>query len=225
MSAHSFLIIGLGRFGRHIARKLSENGCEVMAVDKNEERVEEVLDYVTNAQTGDGTNPEFLSVPGVRNFDVCFVAIGDDFLASLETTSCLKELGARKVVSRAARDTQRKFLLRNGADDVVYPERDMGEWAAVRYSADSIFDFMTVDSDYGVFEVAVPDAWAGRTIGEIGVRSTYKINIVAVRTENGLDIAAGADYTLKPGTRLMVLGRTKDVTKLFTRRQGERLWH
>ncbi|MEE8792772.1 MAG: TrkA family potassium uptake protein [Erysipelotrichaceae bacterium] len=215
MSTRSFLIIGLGRFGRHVASKLNDMGMQVMAVDKEEKRVEEVLNYVTNAQVGDGTNQDFLSSLGVRNFDVCIVAIGDDFLAALETTSYLKELGAKKVVARASRDTQRKFLLRNGADDVVYPERDMGEWAAVRYAGDNIFDYMQLDGDFGVFEVGVPSAWVGRTIGEIGVRSHYKMNIVAVKTGKNMDVMTGADYTLEPGQTLMVLGRTKDITKYF----------
>jgi trk system potassium uptake protein TrkA len=215
MSSRSFLIIGLGRFGRHIASKLNEMGMQVMAVDKNEERVEEVLDYVTNAQVGDGTSQEFLASLGVRNFDVCIVAIGDSFLAALETTSYLKELGARKVVARASRDTQRKFLLRNGADDVVYPERDMGEWAAVRYAGDNIFDYMQIDGEFGVFEVGVPSSWVGRTIGEIGVRNQYKMNIIAVKTDSGMDIMTGADYRLEPDQTLMVVGRIKDVAKYF----------
>lgn len=119
----SVLLIGLGRFGRHIAMKLDELHHQVMVVDKEERRVEAVLPYVTNAQIGDGTNENFLCSLGVRNFDVCIVAIGDNFQNSLETTSLLKELGAKMVVSRVARDVHAKFLLRNGADEVVYPER------------------------------------------------------------------------------------------------------
>lgn len=123
----SVLLIGLGRFGKHIAMELKALNHQVMAVDTREERVEEVLPYVTSAQIGDSTNEEFLSSLGVRNFDVCIVAIGNDFQSSLETTSLLKELGARMVVSRAARDVQAKFLLRNGADEVVYPERQLAD--------------------------------------------------------------------------------------------------
>ena len=122
----SILLIGLGRFGKHVAQKLYELKHQVMAVDMIEERVNEVLPYVTNAQIGDGTNEEFLSSLGVRNFDVCIVAIGDNFQSSLETTSLLKELGAKMVVSRAARDVHAKFLLRNGADEIVYPEKTAG---------------------------------------------------------------------------------------------------
>ena len=121
------LLIGLGRFGRHIALQLNEMNHQVMAVDQDEERVNAALPFVTNAQIGDSTSEEFLSSIGVRNFDICIVAIGDNFQSSLETTSLLKELGAKRVVARASRDVQRKFLLRNGADEVVYPEKQYGD--------------------------------------------------------------------------------------------------
>jgi trk system potassium uptake protein TrkA len=211
----NFLIIGLGRFGRHTARKLNSLGGQIMAVDKNEERVEAALKFVTSAQIGDSTNWDFISSLGVRNFDVCIVAIGDDFLASLETTSYLKELGAKKVVARAARDMQRKFLLRNGADDVVYPERDMGNWTAVRYSSENIFDYMQLDGDNGIFEITVPVNWTGKTIGELDVRSHYQINIMAVKSADHMDIVTDADYMLQLGQTLVVLGKTQDVHKLL----------
>ena len=123
----SILLIGLGRFGKHIAMNLHQLGHQVMAVDQIEERVNDVLPYVTYAQIGDSTNRKFLASLGVRNFDVCIVAIGNDFQSSLETTSLLKELGARLVVARAARDIQEKFLLRNGADEVVYPQKQLAQ--------------------------------------------------------------------------------------------------
>ena len=134
----NILLIGLGRFGRHVAIQLNNLGHEVMAVDNNEERVNEVLPFVTNAQIGDSTNADFLKSLGIGNFDVCMVTIGGNFQNSLETTSLLKELGAKTVVSRAERDVQKKFLLRNGADEVVYPEKQIAEWAAIRYTADHI---------------------------------------------------------------------------------------
>lgn len=139
----TILLIGLGRFGRHIALKLNELNHQVMAVDKDEEKVNAILPFVTNAQIGDSTSEEFLSGIGVRNFDVCIVAIGDNFQSSLETASLLKDLGAKKVVARAARDVQAKFLLRNGADEVVYPEKQMAIWTAIRYSSDHISDYST----------------------------------------------------------------------------------
>lgn len=136
----SILLIGLGRFGKHIAMHLNHLGHQVMAVDTSEERVEAVLPLVTNAQIGDSTNADFLESLGVRNYDVCIVAIGNNFQSSLETTSLLSELGARFVVSRAATDVQEKFLLRNGANEVVYPEKQLAKWTAIRYSADHILD-------------------------------------------------------------------------------------
>ena len=143
----NILLIGLGRFGRHVAIQLNDLGHEVMAVDNNEERVNEVLPFVTNAQIGDSTNADFLKSLGIGNFDVCMVTIGGNFQNSLETTSLLKELGAKTVVSRAERDVQKKFLLRNGADEVVYPEKQIAEWAAIRYTADHIRDCLLYTSD------------------------------------------------------------------------------
>ena len=166
----SILLIGLGRFGRHIAMKLDELHHQVMAVDKEEQRVEAVLPFVTSAQIGDATNEDFLCSLGVRNFDVCIVAIGDNFQNSLETTSLLKEFGAKMVVSRAARDVHAKFLLRNGADEVVYPERQLADWTAIRYSADHILDYIELDEEHAIFEISVPNGWVGKTIGQLDIR-------------------------------------------------------
>ena len=179
----SILLIGLGRFGRHIAIKLHELRHQVMAVDWREECVEAVLPYVTSAQIGDSKNEEFMASLGVRNFDVCIVAIGDDFQSSLETTSLLKDLGARFVVARAARDVHAKFLLRNGADEVVYPEKQLAAWTAIRYSSDHIFDYIELNADHAIVEVAVPEAWAGRTVGDLDVRRKYGLNVLAVKRQ------------------------------------------
>lgn len=155
----SILLIGLGRFGRHIAMKLDELHHQVMAVDKEEHRVDAVLPFVTNAQIGDATNEKFLESLGVGNFDVCIVAIGDNFQNSLESTSLLKELGAKMVVSRAAREVHAKFLLRNGADEVVYPEKQLADWTAIRYSADHILDYIELDEGSCHFEISIPQGW------------------------------------------------------------------
>ena len=170
----SVLIVGLGRFGKHIAEKMYELGHEVMAIDNSEDRINSVLSIVANAQIGDSTNEDFLRTLGVCDFDVCFVTIAKDFQASLETTSLLKELGAQYVVARAERGVQRKFLLRNGADEVIYPEEQMAEWAAIRYTADHILDYMEIDDSFGVFEVAIPDSWIGKTVAEVDIRRKYR---------------------------------------------------
>lgn len=211
----SVLLIGLGRFGRHAAQKLDELGHQVMAVDKVEERVNDVLSYVTNAQIGDSTNPDFLEALGVDNFDICIVAIGDDFQSSLETTSLLKELGAKFVVSRAARDVHRKFLLRNGADEVVYPEKQLASWTAIRYSSDHIFDYIELNEDYAIFEIPIPDSWVGKTIGEIDIRNKYHINIMAVKTGKKMNLTIRSDTKLSAAQTMLVLGNQRDIQKCF----------
>ena len=211
----SILLIGLGRFGKHIAIHLNQLGHQVMAVDSVEERVEAVLPFVTNAQIGDSTSADFLMSLGVRNFDVCIVAIGDNFQSSLETTSLLKELGAKMVVSRAARDVHAKFLLRNGADEVVYPEKQLAEWTAIRYSADHILDYIELDEDHAIFEIPVPREWARRTIGQVDIRKRYSITILGVKQGGKLALSLSPDTLLPEGATLLVLGRNRDVQKCF----------
>ena len=211
----SILLIGLGRFGRHIAIKLDELNHQVMAVDNNESRVEAVLPYVRNAQIGDATNEDFIRSLGVRNFDVCIVAIGDNFQSSLETTSLLKELGAKMVVSRAARDVHAKFLLRNGADEVVYPERQLASWTAIRYSADHIFDYVELDEEHGIFEISIPDAWIGKTVGELDIRKKYNVNIMALRCNGVLDMNIASETLLGDDQTMLVLGNIKNIQKQF----------
>ncbi len=211
----SILLIGLGRFGKHVAQKLYELKHQVMAVDMIEERVNEVLPYVTNAQIGDGTNEEFLSSLGVRNFDVCIVAIGDNFQSSLETTSLLKELGAKMVVSRAARDVHAKFLLRNGADEIVYPEKQLASWTAIRYSSDHIFDYIELTEDYAIFEISIPEEWNGKSIGRLDIRKKHRVNIMAVKRNGELNLNITSDTVLDNRETLLVLGRYKDIQKCF----------
>ena len=189
----SILLIGLGRFGRHIARKLDELNHQIMAVDINEKRVEAALPYVTEAQIGDGTDEEFVSSLGVRNFDLCIVAIGDNFQSSLETTS----------------------LLRNGADEVVYPERQLAEWAAVRYSSDHILDYIELNEDYAIFEVAIPEEWYGQTIGQLNVRNKHNINIMALKHNGKLQMDITSNTFLPANDTMLILGRIKDIQKCF----------
>ena len=211
----SILLIGLGRFGKHIAMKLHELNHEVMAIDRQEERVESILPYVTHAQIGDSMNEDFLKSLGVCNYDVCIVAIGNNFPSSLETTSLLKELGAKMVVSRAARDVQAKFLLRNGADEIVYPEKQLATWTAIRYSSDHIFDYIELDDDNAIFEIAVPAAWIGRTVGEINIRKKYNINIMALKRNGKLELTITPDTCFTQDAAMLVLGKNKDIQKCF----------
>lgn len=211
----NILLIGLGRFGRHIALQLNKLGHEVMAVDSNEERVNKILPIVTNAQIGDSTNTEFLKSLGIGNFDVCIVTIGGNFQNSLETTSLLKELGAKLVVSRAERDVQEKFLLRNGADEVVYPEKQVANWAAIRYTADHVRDYIEVDEAHAIFEVEVPEGWIGKTVGELDIRRKYSINIMATKENGKINMAVLPDTVLTDNITLLVLGAYKELQKCF----------
>lgn len=211
----TILLIGLGRFGRHAARKLQELGHEVMAVDKDEERVNDALSFVTNAQIGDSTRRDFLASLGIPEYDLCIVSISGDFQSSLETTSLLKELGARYVVSRGERDIQAKFLLRNGADEVVYPEKQAAIWTAIRYSSDYILDYIELDGTYSIFEVTVPENWEGRTVKELDIRRKYEIQILATRQNGRLDMVVRPDTVLRPGMTLLVLGEYKALQKCF----------
>ena len=211
----SILLIGLGRFGRHIAMKLDELHHQVMAIDKEDSRVEAILPYVTNAQIGDATNEDFLSSLGVRNFDVCIVAIGDNFQNSLEPTALLKELGAKLVVSRAARDVHAKFLLRNGADEIVYPEKQLANWTAIRYSADHILDYIELDEEHAIFELSVPHDWIGKTVGQLDIRKKYNINIMAIKTNGILDLRINSDTYLPSDSSMLVLGEIKYIQKCF----------
>ena len=211
----SILLIGLGRFGRHMAQTFNDMNHDVLAVDINEDRVNEVLPLVTNAQIGDSTNEQFIASLGVRDFDLCVVAIGDNFQSSLETTALLKDYGARFVLARANRDVHAKFLLRNGADDVVYPERETASWAAVRYSSDHIFDYIQLTPDHAIYETAVPPAWVGKTIGQLGVRQRHNINILAAKRGEELIPIPGGDYCFREGETMLVLGADRDVQKFL----------
>lgn len=211
----SVLLIGLGRFGRHIAMKLNDLNYQVMAVDNNEERVNEALDFVTTARIGDSTNKDFLSALGIRNFDACIVAIGDDFQNSLETTSLLSELGGKKVIARASSGVQEKFLLRNGANEVVYPEKQLAAWTAIRCISDYILDYIELDKDYSMFELAIPSDWNGKSILQLDIRRKYGINILGIRENGTLNMNITPDIILSSEKSILVLGKQKVVQKCF----------
>ena len=211
----SVLLIGLGRYGRHIAMKLDELHHQVMAVDIEEKRVNAVLPYVTNAQIGDSTDEEFIESLGVRNFDLCIVAIGDNFQSSLETTSLLKELGASKVVARAARDVHAKFLLKNGADEVVYPEKQLAAWTAIRYTAYHILDYVELDSEHAIFELTIPMKWIGKTVGQLDIRNKHNINIMAFKHEGKMDMNIKSTTKVPEHSTMLVLGNVKNIQKCF----------
>ncbi len=211
----SILVVGLGRFGKCAAKKLHELGHEVLAVDNVEERVNDALPYVTDAMIGDTTSRSFLESLGVSNYDFCLVAIGDNFQNSLETTSLLKEMGAKYVVSRAARNVHKKFLLRNGADEVVYPERQLAEWTAIRYSSDHVFDYIELDESCAIYEIEVPDHWVGHTIDEMKIRKNHGLNIVGIRRDGKVNMEVTPDLVFDKEMRILLAGNRKNIEKCF----------
>ena len=203
----SFLVIGVGRFGRHLCKKLYELGYDVMAVDRNEDCIEQVLPYTLNSMIGKSI--------GVGNFDTCFVAIGDDFQTSLETTSLLSECGAKYVVSRASRDTQAKFLLRNGANEVVYPERQLAEWTAIRYSSNNISNYIELPGENSIFECKVPKSWEGKTVLELDIRKKYKVNIMAIKKGDNWYMTITPQIKFEKNQDILVYGANKYLEKFL----------
>ncbi len=211
----SILLIGLGRFGIHVAENMHELGHQVMGIDISEKKVNEALPYLANAQIGDSTDSGFLSTLGIRNFDVCFVAIGEDFQSSLETTSLLKDLGASFVVSVASSDVHSKFLLKNGADEVVYPEKQVAKWASIRYSDDSILEYIELDEVNSIYEVTVPENWIGLSVGQLDIRRKYRINIIGTKRNGTVNFFVTPDTVLTQDKTLLVLGDYKSLKKCF----------
>ena len=211
----SILVIGLGRFGRHMAKKFSEQNNDVMAIDISEERINNVLSVVTNALIGDATNERFMETIGVRDFDLCVVAIGDNFQSSLETTALLKDLGAKFVLARASRDVHAKFLLRNGADDVIYTEKETAERLAVKYGSDNIFNYIELNDEYSIYEIAVPSSWLNKSILKVNVRSKYGISILATKQGNNIYPLPKPEHVFTDSESLMILGKNEDVSRFI----------
>ncbi|MFI3168880.1 MAG: TrkA family potassium uptake protein [Faecalibacterium sp.] len=211
----SFLVIGLGRFGQHLSRRLSELGNEVMAVDIREDKIHTVMNKVTSVEIGDCTDEEVLDSLGVGNYDACFVCVSSNFQSSLVITDLLKEKGAKRVISRAARDVQAKFLRRNGADDVVYPERGYAERLALRCSRNDVFDYIELADNASIYEIAPIPAWIGKTVSEIDFRAKYCCSILAVKKGGVTDALPGADYVFTGEEHLMVFGKDEEMKKLM----------
>ena len=220
----SILVIGMGRFGHHLAINFLEHGHDVMIMDINEEKVEDMVPYATSTKIGDCTKEEVLKSLGIGNFDVVFVCIGTNFQSSLEVTSLLKELGAKRVISKATRDIQAKFLLRNGADEVIYPEKDIAEKWAERYSLDHIFDYIALPGGFGIYEMSPLKEWVGKSIKESNIAATYTISILGIkkRHDEEMSVMPSADYVIREKEHLMIMASNEIAEKLLT--QNKRLF-
>lgn len=213
----SFLIIGMGKFGHHMCHNLATLGNEIMAVDEIDEKVEDVVDIVTSAKIGDCTKKDVLESFGVNNFDACIVCIGDNFQSSLEITNNLAELGARRVISLASTDIHAKFLLRNGANQVIYPERDMAGRLAVSISNDSIFDYIKLSDEFSIMEIKPMKAWIGKNIIQANIRAKHHINVLAVKDDEGNVSMPATEYLFNENDHVLVMGRQDDINKLVKR--------
>ncbi len=210
----SFLIIGMSTFGHHLCSELAKQHCEIMAVDIVAEAVEDVLGLVVSAKVGDCTNEEVLRSFGIPDFDACFVCVSSDFKNSLQITSLLKELGARKIICKANDDIHKKFLLRNGADQVIYPEKEAATSLAVSESSDDIFDCIPLTADYSIYELSIPDRWIGKSIRELAVRTQFKLIILALKTGASIQPMPDAGHIFQKDEHVMVMGLVEDVRRL-----------
>lgn len=212
----SVLIIGMGRFGHHLAKNMLELDNDVMIIDIDERKMEDLIPYATNAKIGDCTNPEVLKSLGIANFDLIFVCIGTNFQSSLEITSLVKEMGGKHVVSKATRDIQAKFLLRNGADEVIYPEKDIAEKCAERYSKNNVFDYIELDDDSAIYEIPPLREWIGQSIRKADIAHRFSVMVLGVRDPDGKTrIMPSADYVINDQEHLIVLAARKAITRLL----------
>ncbi len=209
------LLIGLGRFGRHMAQKMSDMNHQILVIDKDEHKVQDAMSYVTNAEIGDATDPALIASLGVKDFDLCVVTMSHDLQASLEITALLKENGAPFVLVRVSRDTHAHFLLACGADEIIYPEKQMADWAAVRYTGDHVYDYTRLSPDYAIYETEIPDSWIGHTVVDLAIRQRYRLNILALRRSGNVDPMFGPSTILQAGDRVILLGSDKDVQKFL----------
>ncbi len=210
----NILIIGLGRFGRHMAQKFIENGHEVLAVDVSEERADAAADMIRQILIGDATDERFMKSLGIENFDLAVIAIGDNFQRVLEITVLLQDLGCKYTVARAGTDVHRKLLLRNGADYVVYAEREIAERLAIKFGADSIFDYIELTPEVGIYEIQVPEKWLGKNMIELNIRAKYHVTVLATKEGEQIFPLPHPDHVFKADETLMVMGSTEAVREI-----------
>lgn len=210
----SILIIGMGHFGVHLAYKMAELGNDVMIVDKDEELVEQLAEDFTDSYVGDCTHENVVEALDVENFDICFVTVGENFESSLVITALLKKLGANYVVAKSNQTIQAEILKTIGANEVVYPDRELAERLAVRYNSKNIFDCIPLTDEVSIYEIAVPSNWIGKTIGDVNIRNRYNVNVIGVKREENLLTLPGADYRFSHNEHLVIIGKSTDAFKL-----------
>lgn len=209
-----FVIIGCGRFGSSVAKKLSELGCEVMAVDASEDTIQNIADSVTYAVQADATDENALKAMGIRNFDVAVITIGGNIQASIMVTLMVKELGIKHIVAKAQNEMHAKVLYKIGADRVVFPEREMGVRVAKNLVSNKILDYIELSEDYTIVEVPPLKNWIGKNLIEINIRAEFGINVIAIKNANGININVGSNEVIKEHDVLVVIGHNDDIRRV-----------
>lgn len=210
----SVLIIGLGRFGRHMAQTFIENGHEVMAIDISEDRADDAVGIIQQILIGDATEERFMESIGVRNFDLAVCAVGENFQTVLEITVLLKDLGCKYIIARATRDVHKKLLLRNGADYVVYAEREVAERLAIKFGADNIFDYVELTPEIGIYEIAVPDKWLNKSMVDLSIRTKYHVSVMAIKKQDKIFPLPHPTHVFEADESVMVMGTMEDIRKI-----------
>ena len=213
----NYVVIGCGRFGSSVAKTLYSLGHEVLAIDKNEEKVQNISEQVTHAVEADCTDENVLRSLGIRNFDVAVISIGSDIQSSIMATLIAKELGVHYVLCKAQNELQAKVLYKIGADRVVFPERDMGIRVAHNLVSQNVLEYIELDPHYSIAEIVAPSKWIGKTIGALDLRANYGINVMAVKHGMQINISPDADDVLKPGDILVVIGKNEQINKVEER--------
>lgn len=210
----SILVIGAGKFGHYFCRCLAELKCEVMIADENEDKLSDMLSYVASAKVGDCTRRDVVESLGVDDFDEVVVCIPESFQNSLQVVDLVRECGAKKITAVASTEVQAKFLSKNGADEIVFPDKDRAERLAVAISDDAVFDFLNLSDGYAIYEILPPKRWIGQTVLSVDVRRKYNVNIIAVKTPTGHILLPTADYVFNANDHLMVFGKTQEIERL-----------
>lgn len=211
MPVRQYAVIGLGRFGSSVAKKLYEAGQEVMGIDIDEEKVEDAELKLTHAVVADTTEEETLKSIGIRNFDTVIVAIGNDMQSSILTTMLLKELGVKKVISKALSKHHGKVLEKIGADVVIFPERDMGERVAHQLLAPNVLNYIELSREYSIEEMKIPESLMGKSLRDLDLRAKYNISAIAILTNNGIIISPSPDEVIYQDDILVLIGNTDDL--------------
>ncbi len=214
----SFLLIGMGKFGRTLGEKMLGMGDEVTIVDKNEDIVNSLASKYTDALIANCMNIDNLKKMDIPSYDACIVAIGEDFQSSLEITSNLHDLGAKRVISKAATSIQSKFLMRSGADEVIYPDNDIAEKLAIRLNSSNVINYIDLDSEYSIFEIACPDKWIKKKLVDINPRKKFGMNILTIKKGREVISSLDGEYVFEEGDQLVVFGNTVTILN-FTNKQ------